>query len=74
MIICVLQTAFLKKTAVVKIEELSWVIEGIKLFGFAGLEASVMLGSIKKGMEDPNLALRAASIRLLGVLSWLVKF
>ena len=45
---------------------MSWAGEGIKLFGFGGLQPRAALEAIKKGLSETNPAVRTASIGLLG--------
>jgi HEAT repeat protein len=51
---------------VVKAEALSWAAEGIKMFGFGGLQPRPALECIKKGLADTNPAVRTAAVGLLG--------
>ena len=51
---------------VVKAESLSWAAEGIKMFGFGGLQPRPALECIKKGLADTNPAVRTAAVGLLG--------
>ncbi len=51
---------------VVKSEALSWAAEGIKMFGFGGLQPRPALECIKKGLADTNPAVRTAAVALLG--------
>jgi hypothetical protein len=53
---------------VVKSEALSWAAEGIKMFGFGGLQPRPALECIKKGLADTNPAVRTAAVALLGKL------
>ena len=66
----VLDTAFGQKSPVVKAEALNWASEGIKDFGFGGLQPRPALECIKKGLAETNPAVRTAAIQLLGVLHW----
>ena len=66
----VLDQAFSQKSPVVKAEAFNWSAEGIKLFGFGGLQPRGALEVIKKGLAETNPAVRAAAIGLLAVLVW----
>ena len=66
----VLDLAFAQKSPIVKSEAMNWASEGIKLFGFGGLQPRVALESIKKGLAESNDTVRKAAIRLLAVLHW----
>jgi len=66
----VLDQAFSQKSPVVKSEALNWGAEGIKMFGFGGLQPRAAQECIKKGLAETNPAVRTAAIGLLGVLHW----
>ena len=66
----VLDLAFIQKSPIVKAEAMNWSSEGIKLFGFGGLQPRVALESIKKGLAESNPSVRTAAISLLAVLHW----
>ena len=66
----VLDLAFTQKSPIVKAEAMNWSAEGIKLFGFGGLQPRVALESIKKGLAESNPSVRTAAISLLAVLHW----
>lgn len=66
----VLDTAFSAKSPKVKSEALSWAGEGIKTFGFGGLQPKGALECIKKGLADTNPAVRTGSIQLLAIIHW----
>lgn len=66
----VLDLAFTQKSPIVKAEAMNWSSEGIKLFGFGGLQPRVALESIKKGLAESNPSVRTAAISLLAVLHW----
>jgi len=68
----VLDQSFSQKSPVVKSEALNWGAEGIKLFGFGGLQPKAALECIKKGLSETNPAVRTAAIGLLGVLHWYI--
>ena len=59
-----------QKSPIVKAEALNWSAEGIKLFGFGGLQPRAALDSIKKGLAESNPTVRTAAIGLLAVLHW----
>ena len=59
-----------QKSPIVKAEALNWSAEGIKLFGFGGLQPRAALDSIKKGLTESNPTVRTAAIGLLAVLHW----
>ena len=62
--------AFTQKSPIVKAEAMNWSSEGIKLFGFGGLQPRVAMESIKKGLAESNPSVRTAAIGLLAVLHW----
>jgi len=66
----VLDMAFTQKSPIVKAEAMNWSSEGIKLFGFGGLQPRVAMESIKKGLAESNPSVRTAAIGLLAVLHW----
>ena len=66
----VLDLGFSQKSPIVKAEAMSWAAEGIKMFGFGGLQPRVAMESIKKGLAESNPSVRTAAIGLLAVLHW----
>ena len=61
----VLDVAFVSKSPKVKSEALNWAGEGIKMFGFGGLQPKPALDCIKKGLAETNPAVRTSSIQVL---------
>ena len=53
-------------TVYLKAEALNWCAEGIKMFGFGGLQPKTPLDAVKKGLNETNPAIRTAAIALLG--------